>query len=183
MVMEAEHEAGGRGVPVVVAWRGVQLAAPCGHGVEFTVTVSTVAAVVAVTVADVTHAADADTATQSAQRGLPRRGDRGIGVAAGRAARPVAGAGHRPSVHLVRGHHRDAFRAHSRSIRVRQRACAQRTTCRRDMYFDRASPLYTKCRAARRTRRGVGRSKRINNKRVVRSYVVAATCVSNGVRS
>lgn len=120
MVVQAKHEAGRGGVPVMVARRRVQLAAPRGHRVQLAAAVAT--AVTAVT--DVTDIAD-DATTQRAQRWLPRGRDRGVGVgvAAGRAARPVAGAGHRPSV-FFRRHHRDAFRAHRRPVRVRQLACA-----------------------------------------------------------
>lgn len=143
VMVQAEHEARGRGVPVMVAGRGVQFAAPRGHGVELAAAAAadhvadaadaaTVTAVTAVTaVTDVADVADdaAAAAAQRAQRRLPRCRDRGVGVAAGRAARPVAGAGHRPSV-VFRRHHRDAFRAHcSRpAVRsVRQRACSVRT--------------------------------------------------------
>lgn len=126
VVVQAEHEAGRCGVPVMVARRRVQFAAPRGHGVQFAATTAVAAddATAAVTdIADNDAAAAATTAAQRAQRWLPRCRDRGVSVAAGRAARPVAGAGHRPSV-FFRRHHRDAFRAHRRPIRVRQRACA-----------------------------------------------------------
>lgn len=121
VVVQPEHEAGRGGVPVMVAGRRVQLAAPRGHGVQF----ATAAATDDVT-SDVTAAAavtDIANVAERAQRGLPRCRDRDVRVAAGRAARPVAGAGHRPSV-FFRRHHRDAFRAHRRPIRVRQRAFA-----------------------------------------------------------
>lgn len=128
MVVQPEHEAGRGGIPVMVARRRVQLAAPRGHGVQLAAAADSVVAADAAA----TAAADADVtddvtaaATQRAQRRLPWCRDRGVGVAAGRAACPVAGAGHCPSV-FVRRHHRDVFRAHRRRPirRVRQRACA-----------------------------------------------------------
>lgn len=111
VMVQAEHQAGRSGVPVmVIGRRRVQLAAPRGHRVQ-------IATASAAAAASATGAAV--TAAQRAQRGLPRCRDHGVRIAAGRAARPVANAGHRPSV-FFRGHHRDAFRAHRPIHSVRQ---------------------------------------------------------------
>lgn len=111
----------------MVTGRGVQFTSPRGYGIQFSTAVTdavTAASVTTDVAADVTADDAATAAAQRAERRLPRCRDRGVGIAAGRAARPVAGAGHRPSV-FFRRHHRDAVRAHRRPIRrVRQLACA-----------------------------------------------------------